>query len=983
MGDSPVIHITGDTGGRNEYGPNSSSGGDSPSATLEGLGTIVDTQTSGNSRRKVKRRPFRSQSHNPENKNFQGDNRISYDIHKRIQQEVGAHLFTSNDLATKLSEVEHREKNKNEIIDINNHKLRELEVNQAIHAVIHSFMEGNPSCSYSKMISKRKASSPACMGMGCKTEQLKPQKNLVNTTINLVEECLRFALTHDVFDGIYVSRLRKNNEFLKRSNMNVQMGEENDNVFRKSLDRVLSEIESQRRETSRPVGRKGSKAKNKRGRRNWDDPVSGNDTVEHIITDLVNNEFNGEKIDSFLMAYRFFTTSHLLLKNLKLAFEATEMPFFDSEEENLRVQLNILSVLIRWTCRDEYSLDPEVFNETQILEEILQFAKAKASRKKFDAVVHLSLLQVLAHVNGTVECITEGESSDDAEKDGSSGGKIQVPETFPKERSGSAISIRLGGEELDTVTRSYAVNVDIVVNPLDIGNKDKFLHYHHSSEALSGITGLNEVAKKFDGMEVKGENDKRLLDMPSKKLEQSLLCTDRMEITNRTTALELKNAVCSLHGLEPDMYDVRVNVFGALVKDDVPVSNLIFGKSCSSRKGERSQLGVWPTALDWGKLKYARSSEALAGYCDEVDHSKLMYLDGAVGDFGIPITSHASASCSDIFEASLGIDECDGPDDNGPNRRNSIFSREVMCLSSGLMPQSEGVNSLSDIMDPKVIAYCLTLSDFRDFQKITPQYLAYPKEAMSKKAGYIYIQRIEQRFEKVVKWLTSLVLDNLKTEDRLKAIEKLIMVGEECFKLRNFHGCIEVITTLTSAPIKRLQDTWYHIDPKYSTIVEKLEGLILPNNNRLRYRSALRNLRKPCLPYLGVYMSDLLFIDSGNPSVIRDPASGLDCINVVKFEKLSKIFREIRSFQSSPYVGLTEFVCKRFVDTNFCEYESPVSRLERHMEREAMVYMGFLDDIHCLDSDGAYSKSVHLEPLQRRAIHHRKRIIRSTRTYTF
>ena len=912
--------------------------------------------------RRGKRRQFRSQSHNPQNKNFLNcDEKISYDIHKRIQQNVGSHLFTSDNL-----KMGNRKDGSNVIIDMSKQKLKELDVNEAIHAVIQGFLEGNPSQVYPELINSVDSKS-----------EMEP-RNLVSTTITLVEECLRFALSHEVFDGVYVSRLRKNNEILKRSSLIDSFENEPGIGFRLSLNQKLNDIEGNRRKQPSPKRESVRKQKPVRKASSEDH----NATVEHLISDLVNSEFNGEKIDDFLMSYRFFTSSHLLLKNLKLAFEATEMPFFDSEEENLRVQLNILSVLIRWTCRDEYSLDPEIFGECEILEEILHFAKSKASRKNLDAVVHLSILQVIAHVTGTVEYITEGESSEDEGKDGGKGEKIE-PVLGKQNRSASAVSARLGDME-EISLRSFVVSVEVIVNPEHLKKKENFVDYHQNSARLSGISGLSEVAKKFEGLQVEAKGVNK--DEVYMSFMQSSLCIDKMEITSRTTTQELKNAVCSLHGLEPEFYDVRLSKFGGLLKSGSVVAPFILGKTCSVLSDKVAQLSVWPTVLDCSSLKYTRSIEALSTYCDAVDHDKLLYLNGdgkVFENFDGPITSHSSASMGDI--ANIGVVEEYTLNVNSPIRRNSIFNREVMCLSSELnLKKKSSYTCLADAVDPKVIAYCLTLTDFRDFQKITPQYLALPKEAMSKKAGYMYIRMIERRFEKVVKWFTSLILDNAKTEDRLKAIEKLILVGDECFKLRNFHGCIEVITTLTSAPIKRLQDTWYHIDPKYNSIVEKLEGLILPNNNRIRYRSVLRNLRKPCLPYLGVYMSDLLFIDSGNPSVVKDPSSGLEHVNMAKFERLSKIFREIRSFQSTPYVGLEDVIYKQAYQVDdITSCESPISRRELHEEKEAVLHMAFLDEICCLDSDAAYSKSVLLEPLQRRAIHQRKRIIRSTRTYTF
>ena len=59
---------------------------------------------------------------------------------------------------------------------------------------------------------------------------------------------------------------------------------------------------------------------------------------------------------------------------------------------------------------------------------------------------------------------------------------------------------------------------------------------------------------------------------------------------------------------------------------------------------------------------------------------------------------------------------------------------------------------------------------------------------------------------------------------------------------------------------------------------------------------ALPRCDPPCIPYLGIYLSDLTFIDEGTPNFTD---SGL--LNFAKMRMIAHVIREVRQFQQTPY----------------------------------------------------------------------------------
>eukprot|EP01027_Heterolobosea_sp_BB2_P008527 GEZU01012655.1.p2 GENE.GEZU01012655.1~~GEZU01012655.1.p2 ORF type:complete len:120 (-),score=60.36 GEZU01012655.1:217-576(-) len=60
-------------------------------------------------------------------------------------------------------------------------------------------------------------------------------------------------------------------------------------------------------------------------------------------------------------------------------------------------------------------------------------------------------------------------------------------------------------------------------------------------------------------------------------------------------------------------------------------------------------------------------------------------------------------------------------------------------------------------------------------------------------------------------------------------------------------------------------------------------------------RKTLAKCTPPCVPFIGMYLTDLMFIEQGNPDMLRGK------INFFKRRLYSEVILEIQSFQQKPY----------------------------------------------------------------------------------
>lgn len=80
-----------------------------------------------------------------------------------------------------------------------------------------------------------------------------------------------------------------------------------------------------------------------------------------------------------------------------------------------------------------------------------------------------------------------------------------------------------------------------------------------------------------------------------------------------------------------------------------------------------------------------------------------------------------------------------------------------------------------------------------------------------------------------------------------------------------------------------------------------MRQLITSSKNFAVYREALHRARTPCIPFLGVYLTDLTFIEDGIPSIVKNT----ELINFTKRTKTAEVIRDVQQYQSVPY-NLTE-----------------------------------------------------------------------------
>ncbi|TFK40718.1 ras guanine nucleotide exchange factor domain-containing protein [Crucibulum laeve] len=211
-----------------------------------------------------------------------------------------------------------------------------------------------------------------------------------------------------------------------------------------------------------------------------------------------------------------------------------------------------------------------------------------------------------------------------------------------------------------------------------------------------------------------------------------------------------------------------------------------------------------------------------------------------------------------------------------------------------ILPKTSKKLKLSDI-DPLELARQLTLMESQLYQKIKPmECLQRSRESKTENIDNITV--VIQTSNQIANWVAESVLSKEDSRKRAQAVKYLINVADRCRALHNFSTMIAITSGLNTPPIRRLKRTWEQVNQRFLAQFTACEMTIDSNKNFTKYRQLMASVTPPCVPFIGVFLSTLQFIQDGNPDNLE---GGL--VNFRKRQKAAEVISDIKRWQAQPF----------------------------------------------------------------------------------
>ncbi|KAI9481025.1 MAG: ras guanine nucleotide exchange factor domain-containing protein [Benjaminiella poitrasii] len=257
-------------------------------------------------------------------------------------------------------------------------------------------------------------------------------------------------------------------------------------------------------------------------------------------------------------------------------------------------------------------------------------------------------------------------------------------------------------------------------------------------------------------------------------------------------------------------------------------------------------------------------------------------------------------------------------------------------------------------IDVLEMARQLTIMDFKLYSAIRPIECLDKVWSQEDDTTAVNIRASIEYCNQVTSWVSDVILSQHDIKKRSVLIKYWVQVAEKCRVLNNFNTCMAILSAFDNSSVGRLKRTWEVVGARTSATLQQIRKLMGANRNFVEYRAIIHSVNPPCIPFLGIYLQDLTFIEDGNANELKSKAAQqIVLINFAKRAKTAEVIREIQQYQLSlyqlkPVDDLQEFIKTNLISTRDEEqlYKESLKLEPREREDEKITRLlqesGFL-----------------------------------------
>ena len=166
-------------------------------------------------------------------------------------------------------------------------------------------------------------------------------------------------------------------------------------------------------------------------------------------------------------------------------------------------------------------------------------------------------------------------------------------------------------------------------------------------------------------------------------------------------------------------------------------------------------------------------------------------------------------------------------------------------------------------------------------------------------------------FNRVSSWVTTQIVTQPDLKLRVQTIEHFITIGDTLRGMHNFNAVNEIVSGIGATSVRRLSKTWEKVAQEKAAAYAGLQELMNPQKNYANYRDAISKVLQPITPFVGTYLTDMVFIDEGNSDFLPDHPT---FINFSKRQRYAAVIQQMMHYKQEPYNFLAIPMIQQFIE---------------------------------------------------------------------
>lgn len=201
--------------------------------------------------------------------------------------------------------------------------------------------------------------------------------------------------------------------------------------------------------------------------------------------------------------------------------------------------------------------------------------------------------------------------------------------------------------------------------------------------------------------------------------------------------------------------------------------------------------------------------------------------------------------------------------------------------------------------DPLELARQITLKTSKIFCSILPEELLGTEWTKRSSSLAVNVRAMSTLSTDISNLVSDSILQLEEPKRRAAIVKQWVKIANKCLDLHNYDTLMAIVCALDSTNIKRMRKTWEGVPQKTRSMFDELCKVVDVAKNYSALRQRVQSHLPPCLPFIGVYLTDLTMVDTAytNTRPLTTDQGRISVINLDKHMNTAKIISDLQRFQ--------------------------------------------------------------------------------------